>query len=207
LEARPARGSCLSPFEPSFHKFGRRIHVFIVRSRHPGTRPAGSRAPPSSPLTSPSGAVRRSLCGQRRTFRLATEAINGLIYDWSRQRRVQSLSKGSLPPWLLCPRRRCRAVVWWRQQMPSRRCRGGRSDIFSTLQGDDLLLQHSSPGFAPSRWGAGFHVWDNVYRRDAEVESLGGGQHLDVSERRRLRRPGEAHRELRRPSRRRTASW
>ncbi|MFY9820308.1 MAG: PAS domain-containing protein, partial [Thermoanaerobaculia bacterium] len=192
------RGERVRPFETErLHKDGRRIHVSVSISaiREPGGRISGF------------ALIARDITDRRRAgealrvseerFRLATEAINGLIYDWDPVSGRVQRSQGLYTLLGYWPEEVQGDLDWWRRQVHADDVERVDREIFAAVRGDrssfsaEFRLRH--------RDGSWVHVWDKgLIVRDAEGKAVRVvGSTLDVSERRRSQEALEkAHREL-----------
>jgi two-component system CheB/CheR fusion protein len=192
------RGERVRPFETErCHKFGRRIHVSVSISaiRDPAGRISGA-ALIARDITERRRAEEALRVSEER-FRLATEAINGLIYDWDPASGRVQRSKGLFSLLGYWPEEVEGAVGWWRRQVHPDDVEAVDRGILVALQGEgssfsaEFRLRHRD-----GRW---VHVWDKglIVRDGAGKVVRVVGSTLDVSERRRSQEALEtAHREL-----------
>ena len=192
------RGERVRPFETErLHKYGRRIHVSVSIS---AIRDAAGRISGAALISRDITERRRAeeaLRVSEERFRLATEAINGLIYDWDPANGRVQRSKGLFTLLGYWPEEVEGNVNWWRRQVHPDDVEAVDQSILAALQSDgssfstEFRLRH--------RDGSWVHVWDKgLIVRDAGGKAVRVvGSTLDVSERRRSQEALEkAHREL-----------
>jgi two-component system CheB/CheR fusion protein len=192
------RGERVRSFETErVHRDGRRIHISLSIS---AIRAAAGRI-------SGVALIARDITDRRRAdealriseerFRLATEAVNGLIYDWDPVTGRVQRSQGLLSLIGYWPEEVQGDLDWWRRQIHPDDVGQAERTIFSAVEGDassfsaEFRLRH--------RDGSWVHVWDKgLIVRDAQGKAVRVvGSALDVSERRRAQEALEkAHREL-----------
>jgi two-component system, chemotaxis family, CheB/CheR fusion protein len=192
------RGERVRPFETErLHRDGRRIHISLSIS---AIRDAAGRI-------SGAALIARDITDRRRAdealrvseerFRLATEAVNGLIYDWDPATGRVQRSQGLLSLVGYWPEEVQGNLDWWRRQIHPDDLERAERTILSAVEGDsssfsaEFRLRH--------RDGSWVHVWDKgLIVRDAQGKAVRVvGSALDVSERRRAQEALEkAHREL-----------
>ncbi len=192
------RGERVRPFETErLHKHGRRIHISVSVS---AIRDAAGRI---------SGAafIGRDITERRRAeealriseerFRLATDAINGLIYDWDPATGRVQRSKGLFTLLGYWPQEVPGDVEWWRRQVHPDDVDPVDQTILKAMEADgssfstEFRLRH--------RDGSWVYVWDKglIVRDSAGKAVRVVGSTLDISERRRSQEALEnAHREL-----------
>jgi two-component system CheB/CheR fusion protein len=192
------RGERVRPFETErLHKEGRRIHVSVSISaiREPGGRISGF-ALIARDITERRRAEEALRVSEER-FRLATEAINGLIYDWDPASGRVQRSQGLFTLLGYWPEEVQGDLEWWRRQVHADDVERVDREILAAVKGDgssfsaEFRLRH--------RDGSWVHVWDKgLIVRDSEGRAVRVvGSTLDVSERRRSQEALEkAHREL-----------
>jgi two-component system, chemotaxis family, CheB/CheR fusion protein len=192
------RGERVRPFETErLHKQGWRLYVSVSISaiRDPAGQISGT-ALIARDITERRRAEEALRVSEER-FRLATEAINGLIYDWDPVGGRVQRSKGLFTLLGYWPEEVPGDLDWWRRQVHPDDFERVNQEILSTVKGDgssfsaEFRLRH--------RDGSWVHVWDKgLIVRDGEGKAVRVvGSTLDVSERRRSQEALEkAHREL-----------
>jgi two-component system CheB/CheR fusion protein len=192
------RGERVRPFETErLHKYGRRIHISVSISaiRDAAGRIAGA-AFIGRDITERRRAEEALRISEER-FRLATEAINGLIYDWDPASGRVQRSKGLFTLLGYWPEEVEGDVGWWRRQVHPDDVDQVDQTILAAVQSEgssfsaEFRLRH--------RDGSWVHVWDKglIVRDRAGKAVRVVGSTLDVSERRRAQEALEtAHREL-----------
>jgi two-component system CheB/CheR fusion protein len=192
------RGERVRPFETErLHKEGRRIHVSVSISaiREPGGRISGF-ALIARDITERRRAEEALRVSEER-FRLATEAINGLIYDWDPASGRVQRSQGLFTLLGYWPEEVQGDLEWWRRQVHDDDVERVNREILAAVKGDgssfsaEFRLRH--------RDGSWVYVWDKgLIVRDGEGKAVRVvGSTVDVSERRRAQEALEkAHREL-----------
>jgi PAS domain S-box-containing protein len=129
-------------------------------------------------------------------FRLATEAVSGMIYDWSTRTDAVERSQGLLALLGYWPEEIAGELGWWKRQIHPDDVPRVHVQIYGAVHG-------ASASFSVEyrilhRDGSYVHVWDKgLIMRDAQGRSLRVvGSVIDVSERRRAQEELErAHRE------------
>ncbi|HEY2291127.1 MAG TPA: PAS domain S-box protein [Thermoanaerobaculia bacterium] len=129
-------------------------------------------------------------------FRLATEAVNGMIFDWSLATDAVQRSQGLLPLLGYWPHEVEGQLDWWRERIHPEDLARVHREIWGAIE-------NGSPSFSSEyrslhRDGHWVHVWDKgLIVRDAEGRPVRVvGSTIDVSDRRRAQEELErAHRE------------
>jgi two-component system, chemotaxis family, CheB/CheR fusion protein len=192
------RGERVRSFETErLHRDGRRIHVSLSIS---AIRDAAGRLCGAALIARDITDRRRAeeaLRVSEERFRLATEAVNGLIYDWDPASGRVQRSQGLLSLLGYWPEEVPGELDWWRRQIHPDDLERAERTILAAVESDassfsaEFRLRH--------RDGSWVHVWDKgLIVRDAQGKALRVvGSALDVSERRRAQEALEqAHREL-----------
>ena len=196
------RGERVRPFETErLHKDGRPIHVSVSISAIRDATGRGSGA----------ALIARDITDRRRSeealrvseerFRLATEAISGLIYDWDPVSDRVERSQGLVSLLGYWPEEVHGELAWWRRQIHPDDLEHVRREIMSAVEGNDAS-SFSVEYRVRHRDGTWIHVWDKglIVR-----ENRGGrgravrvvGSTIDISDRKRSQEALEAaHREL-----------
>jgi PAS domain S-box-containing protein len=129
-------------------------------------------------------------------FRLATEAVNGLIYDWSLATDAVQRSQGLLPLLGYWPEEVAGELDWWKRQMDPEDVPRVQREIWSAIDGGSASF--SVEYRTRHRDGSWVHVWDKgLIVRDAEGRPVRVvGSTIDVSDRQRVQEAlARAHRE------------
>ncbi|HEX4961840.1 MAG TPA: PAS domain S-box protein [Thermoanaerobaculia bacterium] len=192
------RGERVRPFEAErLRKDGRRVHVSVTISaiRDPSGKISGF-ALSARDVTEKRRAEEALRVSEER-FRLATQAVNGLIYDWDPASGRVERSQGLLTLLGYWPEEVEADVGWWRRQVDPGDVERVEETIRSALEGGGSFF--SVEFRVRHRDGTWVHVWDKgLIVRDGQGKPVRVvGNTLDVSERRRSQEALEkAHREL-----------
>jgi PAS domain S-box-containing protein len=131
-------------------------------------------------------------------FRLATEAVNGMIFDWSLATDAVQRSQGLLPLLGYWPDEVEGELDWWKGRIHPEDVERVNREIWGAIESGSASF--SSEYRSLHRDGHWVHVWDKgLIVRDAEGRPVRVvGSTIDVSDRRRAQEELErAHREAR----------
>lgn len=129
-------------------------------------------------------------------FRLATEAVNGMIFDWSLATNAVQRSQGLLPLLGYWPEEVAGQLDWWKGRIHPEDVERVNGEIWGAIEGGRASF--STEYRALHRDGHWIHAWDKgLVVRDAEGKPVRVvGSTIDISDRQRAREELErAHRE------------
>ena len=140
--------------------------------------------------------VEAALRESEERFRLATEAVSGLIYDWSIDTDAVQRSQGTLELLGYWPEEIAADLDWWKRQIHPEDVPRVRDEIYGAIAGGsasfsvEYRIRHRDGGY--------LHAWDKgLIVRDAGGRAVRVvGSTIDISDRQRAREELErAHRE------------
>ncbi|HSU84076.1 MAG TPA: PAS domain S-box protein [Thermoanaerobaculia bacterium] len=129
-------------------------------------------------------------------FRLATEAVNGMIYDWSLDTDAVQRSQGLLPLLGYWPDEVAGQLDWWKGRIHPEDVARVQREIWGAIDGGGASF--STEYRALHRDGHWIHAWDKgLVVRDAEGRPVRVvGSTIDISDRQRVQEElARAHRE------------
>jgi PAS domain S-box-containing protein len=129
-------------------------------------------------------------------FRLATEAISGMIYDWSLETDVVQRSQGLLGLLGYWPEEAGLRVDWWREQIHPEEASRVAEEIYGAIERGNASF--STEYRVRHRDGRYIHAWDKgLIVRDAQGRAVRVvGSTIDISDRKRAQQELErAHQE------------
>ncbi|MFL6263629.1 MAG: PAS domain S-box protein [Thermoanaerobaculia bacterium] len=129
-------------------------------------------------------------------FRLATEAVNGMIYDWSLATGAVQRSQGLLPLLGYWPDEAAGQLDWWKARIHPEDVERVHREIWGAIESGRASF--SSEYRALHRDGHWIHAWDKgLIVRDAEGRPVRVvGSTIDISDRQRVQEElARAHRE------------